>query len=37
LVIIAGKGHEAYQLIGTERRVFRDQAVVAQELKRLPP
>ena len=37
VVLIAGKGHEAHQLIGDQRRVFRDQVVVAQELKRLPP
>jgi UDP-N-acetylmuramoyl-L-alanyl-D-glutamate--2,6-diaminopimelate ligase len=36
VLLIAGKGHESHQLIGNERRVFRDQAVVAQELKRLP-
>ena len=27
-VLIAGKGHEDYQLIGTERRIFSDQQVV---------
>jgi UDP-N-acetylmuramoyl-L-alanyl-D-glutamate--2,6-diaminopimelate ligase len=36
-VLIAGKGHEDYQLIGSERRAFRDQSVVLDELKRLPP
>ncbi|MBV9343498.1 MAG: UDP-N-acetylmuramoyl-L-alanyl-D-glutamate--2,6-diaminopimelate ligase [Gammaproteobacteria bacterium] len=36
VVLIAGKGHEAYQLIGSERREFRDQAVVSEELARLP-
>jgi UDP-N-acetylmuramoyl-L-alanyl-D-glutamate--2,6-diaminopimelate ligase len=36
-VLIAGKGHEDYQLIGSERRAFRDQAVVLDELQRLPP
>ncbi len=28
LVLVAGKGHEAYQTIGTERRPFSDQQVV---------
>ena len=28
LVLIAGKGHEAYQIYGSERRVFRDQSIV---------
>jgi UDP-N-acetylmuramoyl-L-alanyl-D-glutamate--2,6-diaminopimelate ligase len=37
VVLIAGKGHEDYQLVGSERRPFRDQAVVADELRRLPP
>jgi UDP-N-acetylmuramoyl-L-alanyl-D-glutamate--2,6-diaminopimelate ligase len=37
VVLIAGKGHEGYQLIGHERREFRDQAVVSAELARLPP
>jgi UDP-N-acetylmuramoyl-L-alanyl-D-glutamate--2,6-diaminopimelate ligase len=37
VVLIAGKGHEDYQLIGSERRPFRDQAVVSAELARLPP
>ena len=36
VVLIAGKGHEDYQVIGSERRVFRDQAVVCAELARLP-
>jgi UDP-N-acetylmuramoyl-L-alanyl-D-glutamate--2,6-diaminopimelate ligase len=35
-VLIAGKGHEDYQIVGSERRVFRDQTVVAAELQRLP-
>jgi UDP-N-acetylmuramoyl-L-alanyl-D-glutamate--2,6-diaminopimelate ligase len=28
LVLIAGKGHEEYQIIGSERRSFSDRAVV---------
>jgi UDP-N-acetylmuramoyl-L-alanyl-D-glutamate--2,6-diaminopimelate ligase len=28
LVLIAGKGHEAYQIYGSERRAFRDQSIV---------
>jgi UDP-N-acetylmuramoyl-L-alanyl-D-glutamate--2,6-diaminopimelate ligase len=28
LVLIAGKGHEAYQVYGSERRAFRDQSIV---------
>src|SRR5690606_30909174 len=30
VVVIAGQGHEDYQIYGTERRVFSDQAVVRQ-------
>jgi UDP-N-acetylmuramoyl-L-alanyl-D-glutamate--2,6-diaminopimelate ligase len=36
VVLIAGKGHEGYQIVGHERRVFQDQAVVSRELARLP-
>jgi UDP-N-acetylmuramoyl-L-alanyl-D-glutamate--2,6-diaminopimelate ligase len=36
VVLIAGKGHEGYQIVGSERREFQDQAVVSQELARLP-
>jgi len=36
VVLIAGKGHEGYQIRGTERRVFRDQTVVGEELARRP-
>jgi UDP-N-acetylmuramoyl-L-alanyl-D-glutamate--2,6-diaminopimelate ligase len=36
VVLIAGKGHEDYQIVGTERREFRDQSVVTAELARLP-
>jgi UDP-N-acetylmuramoyl-L-alanyl-D-glutamate--2,6-diaminopimelate ligase len=28
LVLIAGKGHEAYQIYGSDRRAFRDQSIV---------
>ena len=33
ILLIAGKGHEAYQQIGTERFIFSDQEVVRQLLK----
>jgi len=36
VVLIAGKGHEDYQITAHERRAFRDQSVVADELARLP-
>jgi UDP-N-acetylmuramoyl-L-alanyl-D-glutamate--2,6-diaminopimelate ligase len=36
VVLIAGKGHEDYQIRGNERREFRDQAIVADELSRRP-
>ena len=31
-VLVAGKGHEDYQIIGSQRRVFSDAAVVLQVL-----
>jgi UDP-N-acetylmuramoyl-L-alanyl-D-glutamate--2,6-diaminopimelate ligase len=34
VVLIAGKGHEDSQITGRERRAFRDQSVVADELAR---
>jgi UDP-N-acetylmuramoyl-L-alanyl-D-glutamate--2,6-diaminopimelate ligase len=34
VVLIAGKGHEDYQIIGTERRYYSDQAVVQSILER---
>ena len=37
VVLIAGKGHEDYQVVGRERRPFRDQDVVRAELKGLAP
>lgn len=33
VVLVAGKGHEDYQIYGTVRRPFRDQAVVRAELE----
>ena len=33
IVIVAGKGHENYQLIGTEKRHFSDQEVIRQFLQ----
>jgi UDP-N-acetylmuramoyl-L-alanyl-D-glutamate--2,6-diaminopimelate ligase len=32
VVLVAGKGHEDYQVIGSERRPFSDAAVVLQLL-----
>ena len=32
VVLVAGKGHEAEQLVGAERRAFSDRAVVAELL-----
>jgi UDP-N-acetylmuramoyl-L-alanyl-D-glutamate--2,6-diaminopimelate ligase len=37
VVLIAGKGHEDYQIYGTERRRFSDQAIVGTELERPRP
>jgi UDP-N-acetylmuramoyl-L-alanyl-D-glutamate--2,6-diaminopimelate ligase len=33
VVLVAGKGHEDYQIIGAVRRPFRDQTVVAEALR----
>ena len=33
VVLIAGKGHEDYQIIGTEKRHFSDQEEVEREFK----
>ena len=37
VVLIAGKGHEDYQIYGTVRRPFRDQSVVALQLQGVRP
>jgi UDP-N-acetylmuramoyl-L-alanyl-D-glutamate--2,6-diaminopimelate ligase len=37
VVLIAGKGHEDYQIYGTVRRPFRDQAVVSAQLQEQRP
>jgi UDP-N-acetylmuramoyl-L-alanyl-D-glutamate--2,6-diaminopimelate ligase len=36
VVLVAGKGHEAEQIVGTERRAFSDRAVVAELLGVVP-
>jgi len=36
VVLVAGKGHEAEQLVGSERRAFSDRAVVAELLGSAP-
>ncbi len=33
VVVLAGKGHEAYQIIGTERRAFDEAAIVREALQ----
>jgi len=35
LVLIAGKGHEDYQIIGKEKRHFDDREVAAQAVRNL--
>jgi UDP-N-acetylmuramoyl-L-alanyl-D-glutamate--2,6-diaminopimelate ligase len=35
VVLIAGKGHEDYQIIGSERRAFKDQVIVSAALARM--
>jgi UDP-N-acetylmuramoyl-L-alanyl-D-glutamate--2,6-diaminopimelate ligase len=37
VVLIAGKGHEDYQIYGTVRRPFKDQVVVSVELQGATP
>ncbi len=37
VVLIAGKGHEDYQIYGTVRRPFSDQAVVSAEFQGATP
>ena len=37
VVVIAGKGHEDYQILGTERRPFRDSQVVTDALREATP
>jgi UDP-N-acetylmuramoyl-L-alanyl-D-glutamate--2,6-diaminopimelate ligase len=37
VVLLAGKGHEPYQLVGTERRPFDDREEAAIALRRRPP
>jgi UDP-N-acetylmuramoyl-L-alanyl-D-glutamate--2,6-diaminopimelate ligase len=34
-VVLAGKGHETYQVIGTERRPFDERRIVAESLARM--
>jgi UDP-N-acetylmuramoyl-L-alanyl-D-glutamate--2,6-diaminopimelate ligase len=36
LVLLAGKGHETYQIIGTEKRPFDERAIVHEILAELP-
>jgi len=37
VVVIAGKGHETYQIVGRERRPFDDRQVAREALERLVP
>src|SRR5262249_5543285 len=37
IVVIAGKGHEDYQLIGSERLEFDDRTVVRELMSRMQP
>ena len=37
VVLVAGKGHEDYQIYGTTRRQFSDQQVIAAQLQRVAP
>jgi UDP-N-acetylmuramoyl-L-alanyl-D-glutamate--2,6-diaminopimelate ligase len=35
VVLIAGKGHEDYQIVGSEKRAFSDQAIVKEFIQRV--
>lgn len=35
VVLIAGKGHEDYQIVGSEKRAFSDQAIVKEFIRRV--
>jgi UDP-N-acetylmuramoyl-L-alanyl-D-glutamate--2,6-diaminopimelate ligase len=35
VVLVAGKGHEDYQIVGSERRAFKDQLIVSAALARM--
>jgi UDP-N-acetylmuramoyl-L-alanyl-D-glutamate--2,6-diaminopimelate ligase len=35
VLVVAGRGHERYQIVGSERRPFQDRATVLEELERL--
>ena len=35
VIVLAGKGHETYQIIGTEKRHFDEREVVAEALSQL--
>jgi len=35
VILIAGKGHEKYQIIGTEKHEFDDQAIVLEFLNKI--
>jgi UDP-N-acetylmuramoyl-L-alanyl-D-glutamate--2,6-diaminopimelate ligase len=37
VLVVAGKGHEDYQIYGTTRREFSDQVILRAELERLRP